>query len=424
MSGVHQNLYIEWRGDTCRIRWWSGEYYADGRKRYESRGGFTDEDEALAYGQDQLYEIRHGLHVSNRAGAILMTDWLDEWLAALDHAHLTEKTYRSRIEAHIRPYFAQKTVAEIDVLAYRSFAKHVRGSVSKGTAQNVIMVLRMVLDDAVPRLLKVSPAERKQRRGRYAPKRRERKADMREEDVEQLARNAEVLLGFPGYVFIWTMAMTGMRPAELYGLTREYCYPNWPACDPRADPDEEDRYTEDMERYGKGEDLMPAIRVERQVQYKDSTLQFFAPKYGSFRPLVIPPFLADLLEKLLASHDSAWVFPGLKGNSLGSAAFDTYYWRPIADGAPERKDRWARRPRPAIRAVARYKGKRLYLVRHGHKQWLDEDGHPRVAVEARMGHWLPGMDGVYGSVTVAMERAIMAALQGRWERLRRTQRMV
>ncbi|MFE0134075.1 hypothetical protein ACFWY6_21295 [Streptomyces sp. NPDC059037] len=28
---------------------------------------------------------------------------------------------------------------------------------------------------------------------------------------------------------------------------------------------------------------------------------------------MIPPFLADLLEKLLASHDSPWVFPGLKG---------------------------------------------------------------------------------------------------------------
>ncbi|MFE0106777.1 hypothetical protein [Streptomyces sp. NPDC059009] len=60
---------------------------------------------------------------------------------------------------------------------------------------------------------------------------------------------------------------------------------------------------------------------------------------------------------------------------------------------------------------------RLYLVRHGHKQWLDEDGHPRIAIEARMGHWLPGMEGIYGSVTVAMERAIMAARQLRWERL-------
>ncbi|MFE0106776.1 hypothetical protein [Streptomyces sp. NPDC059009] len=56
-------------------------------------------------GQDQLYEIRHGTHVSNRAGVTLMTDWLDEWLAGLDHTHLTEKTYRSRVETHIRPYF-------------------------------------------------------------------------------------------------------------------------------------------------------------------------------------------------------------------------------------------------------------------------------------------------------------------------------
>ncbi|MFE0134076.1 hypothetical protein ACFWY6_21300 [Streptomyces sp. NPDC059037] len=64
------------------------------------QGGFTDEEEALEYGQAQLYEIRHGLHVSKRAGAVLMTDWLDEWLAALDHAHLTEKSYRRRAASY------------------------------------------------------------------------------------------------------------------------------------------------------------------------------------------------------------------------------------------------------------------------------------------------------------------------------------
>ncbi|MFI9046918.1 hypothetical protein [Streptomyces sp. NPDC053427] len=135
--------------------------------------------------------------------------------------------------------------------------------------------------------------------------------------VEQLARNAEAVFGFSGYAFMWTMAMTGMRPGELYGLTRGYCYPNWPGIDPRADPDEEERYEEDAERYGKGEGLMPAIRVERQVQHVEGELQFLPPQYDSYRTLVVLVFLAEMLDKLLASHESDWVFPAVKGGVWG-----------------------------------------------------------------------------------------------------------
>jgi hypothetical protein len=105
--------------------------------------------------------------------------------------------------------------------------------------------------------------------------------------------------------------------------------------------------------------------------------------------------------------------------------FDYKYWRPIADGAEERKSRQLRWNRPAIPEVPSFKGKRLYLLRHGAKAWLDEDGHSKFAVESRMGHEVPGVEGVYSSVTVPMERAIMKSLQERWdglqERLRRAE---
>lgn len=414
-----QDVYTEWRGGTCRVKWWSGEYHDDGRKRFESKGGFTDEDEAFQYGQDKLYEIRHGTHVKNRDGATLMTEWIDSWLAGLDHAHLTEVNYRSVVETHIRPYFKKRNaaVADIDVIAYRAFRKHVNSVLARSTATKAMTILGMILDDAVPRLIKVSPVERTRRRGKFTRKPKERKKDMREEAVEQLARNARTLLGEPGYAFIWTMAMTGMRPAELYGLTREYCYPNWPGSDLRLDPEEQDRYDDDLERYGKGEDLMPAIRVERQVQYKDGKLTFMPPKYESYRTLVVPPFLAELLERILEGHDSKWVFPAMQGGSLGVVNFDYRWWRPIADGADELKAKQARWNRPALPAVPSFAGKRLYLLRHGAKSWLDEDGHSRYAVETRMGHEVPGVEGTYSSLTVPMERAIMKTLQERWERL-------
>lgn len=414
-----QDIYVEWRGGTCRVKWWSGEYHDDGRKRFESKGGFTDEDEAFQHGHDKIYEIRHGENVSNRDGRTLMSDWLDDWLEAMDHAHLTERGYRSVIENHIRPYFKKRNtaVADIDVLAYRAFRKYVNGAVGAGSAKNVMMVLGMVLDDAVPRIMKTSPVERTRRRGKFTKKAKERKRDVTPETVELLAVNARTFFGEAGYVFMWTMAMTGMRPAELYGLTREYCYPNWPGADPRTDPDEEQRYEEDAERYGKGDGLMPAIRVERQVQYADSELQFFPPKYESYRSLVVPPFLAGLLEQLLASHDSRWVFPAIEGGSLGAVNFDYKYWRPIADGVKAREGERVRKPRPAIPAVPTFAGKRLYLLRHAAKAWLDEDGHSKFAVESRMGHEVPGVEGVYSSVTVPMEEGIMKTLQERWDGL-------
>jgi len=427
MARRARDVYVEWRGGTCRVKWWTGEYHDDGRKRFESKGGFTNEDEAYEHGLDKMSEIRHGDHVSNRDGKTLMSDWLDDWLDAMDHAHLTERGYRSVIENHIRPYFKKRNtaVADIDVLAYRAFRKYANGAVGPGSAKNVMMVLGMVLDDAVPRLMKVSPVERTRRRGKFTRKPKERKKDVRPEVVEQLARNARTFFGEPGYVFMWTMAMTGMRPAELYGLTREYCYPNWPASDPKADPDEEERYEEDAERYGKGGDLMPTIRVERQVQYEDSELRFFPPKYESYRTLVVPPFLAGLLEQLLASHDSRWVFPAIEGGSLGAVNFDYKYWRPIADGIDARQGPRVRKPRAAIPEVPTFAGKRLYLLRHAAKAWLDEDGHSKFAVESRMGHEVPGVEGVYSSVTVPMEAAIMKTLQERWdglqERLRRAE---
>lgn len=41
---------------------------------------------------------------------------------------------------------------------------------------------------------------------------------------------------------------------------------------------------------------------------------------------------------------------------------------------------------------------------------------PCVAVEERMGHELPGVEGVYSEVTIAMEERIVGYLQGVWEK--------
>ncbi|WP_406462119.1 hypothetical protein OH768_43495 [Streptomyces sp. NBC_01622] len=75
----------------------------------------------------------------------------------------------------------------------------------------------------------------------------------------------------------------------------------------------------------------------------------------------------------------------------------------------------SRRPLPKVPATT-YAGKRLYLLRHGGKEWLDEDRHSRIAVETHMGQEVAGVEGLYLHVTLTMEQEIAYSLQTRWLR--------
>lgn len=133
----------------------------------------------------------------------------------------------------------------------------------------------------------------------------------------------------------------------------------------------------------------------------------------------MPLFLHEMHTALLASHDQPWTFLSVMGKPLLGTDFDRDYWYPIRDGAEERisTGRYARWARPAMPAVEELAGEDLYRLRHWAKAKLDEAGDiPRVAVEARQGHELPGVEGVYSEVTVAMEERIVDYLQGVWER--------
>ncbi|MFD5709557.1 integrase [Streptomyces pharetrae] len=418
--------YAEQRGTKWRVRWNTGKKHPEtGKWLYDSQGGFETRDDAIAYGLDRESDIRNDRYISRRDGDTLMSDYCRTWQQTLDVGHLRRRNIESYIRLYIEPRWGDMAVADIRPSAYRAWEMWLKDQPNIGERyrREILLVFSMMMDDAVnDGMRQASPVPKQRKRGRYTKQKRERKRPMILADVHQLATNALTFWGFPGYVYVLTMAFTGMRPAEAYALRREYCHPNWPAADPRVDPAEEVRYEEDMERYA-GESPMPAIRVEWQHQREDGKLKLFPPKYESRRTIVIPPFLADLLEMLLASHEFEYVFPSINGGELACANFTYHYWRPIADGrdasVPRRKGggrggTW--RPLPAIPSVPGWAGKRQYLTRHGHKEWLDEDGHSRIAVESRMGHELAGVEGLYANVTPAMERAIMDSLQVRWLR--------
>lgn len=412
--------FVEWRGETCRVRWDTGRISpTTGRKIYDSKSGFADEDEALNYGLDRESDIRNGRYISRRDGQMKVEQLTLTWLEVQDLAYDSIRAYRTAITAKINPYWGGKAVADVTVAGYDAWAKHIRATCSANYAKNILMVFGMVMDYAVAcELRKTSPIIKRPRRGKFVKKPRERKRNLDLGMVHRLALNAHQVWGYPGYVFFLTVPFTGMRRSELWGLRREFCSPTWPVSDPRGDVEEQERYEDDMRRYGSGDGRMPALRVQWQHKWINGKPVLVPPKYESCRTLVIPPFLAEMFDTLLKSHDSEWAFPAMGGGPLIRANWSVSYYKPIACGAD---GRGGRRPRSAVPAVPEWvlpdgKPKRLHLLRHGHKEWLQEDNIPEVASEARMGHEIQGVRGLYGNVTPGMEQRIAEVLQERWER--------
>lgn len=418
--------YVEIRGNSIRVKWWSGEYVLDDqgkptkKKRYDSASAnddgvpFKDEDEAYNYGLDRESDVRNKRNRRKAGESVNMAVYVDRWFEENKLRANSNRTNASRLNAVIKPYWTQWAVDEITPIDYDAFRRFVTGKYSHNYAKNVLGLFKMLMDDAVVKYKyrEESPIVEQRRRGLYKKKQTRRvKRKLSLQSVHQLAVNAHTLWGFTGWTYIWTIAFTGARPpGEMFGLQRGYSSPYWPASEPDADLREEA-----SQRY----ENLHAMRVQYQTYVAEGKPVLAAPKYDSWRTLVMPPFLHQMHEALLASHDQPWTFLSMTGKPLLSCHFDDYYWYPMRDGAPERDSgaRYKRWARPAIPAVEEMAGEDIYRLRHWHKAKLDEAGDiPRVAVEDRMGHELPGVEGTYSEVTVAMEERIVEYLQRVWEK--------
>lgn len=420
--------YVERRGNSIRVKWWGGEYKRgpDGKptktKIYESASGpepgvpFQDEEEAYNYGLDREHDVRHGKHIPRADSQTLMETYCWLWHEAASLRPNSAATYRHMLNAVIVPYWGQRPVGAITALEYDLWKKQIEAKYSDNYADQLRGLFRMLMEDAVLKykLRADTPIIEQRRRGRYTKKKtRREKSDLPIHAVHQLATNAYHVWDFTGWTYIWTIAFTAMRPpGEMYGLQRGYASPNWPATDP-----DRKRRQEALKRYGTN---LRALRVQHQLYKADRRPTLAGPKYESDRTVVIPPFLHEMHAALLASHDKPFMFLSHTGKPLLNTHFERDYWYPIRDGAPERKPRkgYERFVRPKLPAVEEMAGQDIYRLRHWHRELLDQPGAniPRVAKEARMGHELPGVEGVYSNVTVAMEERIVEYLQEVWEK--------
>ncbi|MDT0476198.1 integrase [Streptomyces sp. DSM 41014] len=422
--------YVEARGGSIRVKWWGGKYKVgeDGKltkvKIYESASGpepgtkFQDEDEAYTYGLDREYEVRHGTHIPRASAATLMEEYCWKWFEAASLRPNSMGTYRVMLRAVIVPYWGHRPVGEISALEYDVWKATIEAKYSDNYVGQLRGLFRMLMQDAIfkYRLRTDSPIIDAQRRGKYRKKTtRREKGEVSIQSVHQLAQNAFHVWGYTGWAYIWTIAATAMRPpGEMFGLQRGYTSPNWPSADPVRE-----RRVQSLKRYGQ-KDGLRALRVQHQLYKVDGKPTMAGPKYESYRSLVVPPFLHQMHAALLASHAEPLVFLSLMGKPLLGAQFERDYWYPIRDGADERESRpgYERFTRPKLPAVEEMAGADIYRLRHWHRELLDEPGAdiPRVAKEARMGHELPGVEGVYSNVTVGMEERIVEYLQGVWEK--------
>lgn len=394
--------HAEKRGYDKRVRKWRyrGRYKLPNGKwgsvsKDDNGQPFYTERAAEQYAHGLEVDVRRKQFINPRDGRTTVAEWADAWLPSIDVGPLTEKDYRLRLKNQILPEWGGVAVGDLSPTAIATWEKKLRSNLSKNYADAVMSTFRTMLDDAVAeRLRGDNPvATRKSgRRGRYLPKPKDEKVIATPRQALLIARNALEMRGLNEYVLVLTSAYTGLRIGELAGIHREQL---------------------ELKDNGEG----ARLHSLQQSQYIGGVFTEIGNKYDSGRGLILPPFLAELLQELMDSRPgSEWVFTAPKGGRLlrgGDWYKDT--WQPLVSGRAPRGVVRGAKARAGIRPVLGVEGLTPHGLRHSHKVWLDEGNHPRVAVEARMGHVLQGVEGVYSHVTLAMELAIAECLQRLWE---------
>lgn len=356
---------------------------------------FYTERAAEDYAHGLEVDVRRKTFINPRDGRITVARWAEAWLPSIDVGPLSDKEYRRRLKNKILPEWGDVAIADLSPVAIVTWEKQLRQEVSKNYVDGILSTFRTMMDDAVAEKIRADNpvATRKSgRRGKYRPKPKDEKVTASPRQALLIARNALGMRGLNEYALVLTSAYTGLRIGELAGLHR-------------------DQLT--LKDTGEG----ARLHSVQQSQYVNGVFTEIGNKYDSGRGLILPPFLAALLQQLMDTRPkSEWVFTAPKGGRLlrgGDWYSET--WHPLVHGRAPRGVVRGAKARLGIRPVLGVEGLTPHGLRHSQKVWLDEGRHPRVAVEARMGHVLPGVEGTYSHVTLAMELAIAEHLQEVWE---------
>lgn len=356
---------------------------------------FYSKRAAEQYAHGLETDVRRKAFINPRDGRTTVADWAEAWLPSIDVGPLSDKEYRLRLKNHVLPAWGKVAIGDLSPTAITTWEKKLRQQLSKNYADGIVSVFRTMMDDAVAEKLRGDNpvATRKSgRRGKFKPKPKDEKVIATPRQALLIARNALEMRGLNEYAIVLTSAYTGLRIGELAGVHRDQL---------------------SLKDAGHG----ARLHSVQQSQYVGGQFTEIDNKYDSGRGLILPPFLAALLQGLLDSRPaSEWVFTGPKGGRLlRGGEWYSETWKPVVSGRAPRGVVRGAKARVGVRPVLGVEGLTPHGLRHSQKVWLDEGNHPRVAVEARMGHVLQGVEGTYSHVTLAMELAIAEYLQRLWE---------
>lgn len=381
---IRKEIDVAWaekRGPWFRVRYRD----ADGGVR-TTPDKYRTKKEAAAAAEEIDTDTRRGVFIDPKASRTSFADWSARWRAVHRVAPGTTAKYDQYLDNHIVPAFGQVGLDEIRRMAVKQWAGELSGRYAEATVRGIVTLFSLVMSAAVEeKMIATNPIQGLRLAGRRAHQ-NTTQAAVREkpvptaEQVLTLAERVGELSGRRAYVMVITDAFTGMRWGEITGLARPNC------------------------RTADGYLLIdPNGGALHEI---GGDLWLGPPKSdAAARRIDLPPFLLELLEEVMGSHDHQQVFASPTGRWLRRSNFDRRVWRPACDGMPDRD--W-----PPIITGAVFHG-----LRHFHKTLLDEIGPPDVLVHERMGHQMPGIGGVYSHVTDAMRKRLIADLQRRWTKL-------
>lgn len=193
------------KGDVYEVRFRD----AEGVQRSRT---FPTLDQAKAFQAATLVDVRDGRYVAPDAGAVLFRIVAEEWYAA--QAHLKRRTqiaYRSAIDHNLASFLDRP----VGTIGYADVQALVNAMTTAGrkppTVRNVLMVCRLILDEAVRRkFIRANPC-REVKPPRLRPV---NNVFLTVEQVQHLAAQLPPPLG----LLVLTAAGTGLRAAELHGL--------------------------------------------------------------------------------------------------------------------------------------------------------------------------------------------------------------
>ena len=284
-------------------------------------------------------DMARGVWHDPKRGEMLFRDVAEQWYATkLPLRPSTQHIYRTLLDRHILPTFADAPVGSITTLDVQMWIsdRHRNTRMGANSVAKTYKVVRAVMESALNAGLIVRNPCRVKGAGT------ERLPEMRCATVEEVAAIAQAVE--PRWqALILLAAYSGLRWGELAGLRRHYLDP-----------------------------LHKSVRVVEQCTEVNGHFVWGPPKTSAGRRTVaLPQFICDVM----VEHLGRWSEPGIDGLVFV-----------MPEGTPLRRENFRKRVwLPACRAAG-VESVRFHDLRHTNATLATASGAPLRAVMHRLGH--------------------------------------